>query len=107
MRQPGMLAAACLYALDHHVDRLAEDHQNARRLAAGLAELRGIKLDPEAVETSIVIFEVNDARGLVERVSDHVELRAVDAHRVPAITHLDVTPDDIDTALDPISRIQQ
>jgi threonine aldolase len=104
MRQSGMLAAACLYALDHHVERLAEDHQNARRLAAGLAQIPGVKLDPTAVETNIVIFEVDDASGLVERVSDRVELWAVDAHRVRAITHLNVTADEIDQALEAISE---
>jgi threonine aldolase len=99
MRQSGMVAAACLYALDHHVERLAEDHENARRLAAGLAAIPGVRLEPAAVETNIVIFEVDDAPALVERVADRVELWAVDAHRVRAITHLDVTADDVDRAL--------
>jgi threonine aldolase len=99
MRQSGMVAAACLYALDHHVERLAEDHENARRLAAGLAAIPGVRLEPGAVETNIVIFEVDDAPALVERVADRVELWAVDAHRVRAITHLDVTADDVDRAL--------
>jgi threonine aldolase len=106
MRQTGMVAAACLYALDHHVERLAEDHQNARRLAVGLAGIPGVRLDPEAVDTNIVIFEVDDAPALVERLADRVELWAVDAHRVRAITHLDVTANDIDRALDAVSDIQ-
>jgi threonine aldolase len=104
MRQSGMLAAACLYALDHHVDRLAEDHENAQRLAAGLAAIPGVSLDPDAVQTNIVIFEVDSAPELVERVSDRVELWAVDAHRVRAITHLDVTADDVDRVLAAISE---
>ena len=58
MRQAGIIAAACLYALDHHVERLAEDHANARRLAEGLAEIPGIELDPATVETNIVWFDV-------------------------------------------------
>ena len=61
MRQAGIVAAAGLYALDHHVERLAEDHANARRLAEGLAALDGVALDPATVETNIVIFEVPDA----------------------------------------------
>ena len=65
LRQSGVLAAACVYALDHHVDRLAEDHEHARLLAEGLAALPGVTLDPSTVETNIVIFGVDDAPGLV------------------------------------------
>ena len=64
MRQAGIVAAGCLYALDNHVERLAEDHENARHLAEGLAEIDGIEIDPATVETNIVIFEVEDAPGL-------------------------------------------
>jgi threonine aldolase len=103
MRQSGMLAAACLYALDHHVERLAEDHENARRLAAGLTAIPGVTINASVVETNIIIFEVDDAPALVERLADRVELWAVDTHRVRAITHLDVTADDIDRALDAIA----
>ena len=60
-RQSGIVAAACLYALDHNVDRLAEDHARARMLADGLAAVSGVTLDPDAVETNIVVFEVSDA----------------------------------------------
>ncbi|MGH6944983.1 MAG: threonine aldolase family protein, partial [Geminicoccaceae bacterium] len=65
MRQAGIIAAACLYALDHHVERLADDHANARRLAEGLAGIEGlaaipaIELDPASVETNIVWFDVS------------------------------------------------
>ena len=81
LRESGILAAGCLYALDHHVDRLAEDHANAQVLAGGLAALPGVRLDPGAVETNIVIFEVDDAAGLVARVADRVDVQASDAHR--------------------------
>ena len=64
MRQAGIIAAACIYALDHHVERLAEDHANAKALAEGLAEIPGIELDPATVETNIVWFDV---RGRHER----------------------------------------
>src|SRR4051812_38961039 len=56
LRQAGVLAAACVYALDHHVERLSEDHENAQTLAQGLAELPGVRLEP--VETNIVVVEV-------------------------------------------------
>jgi threonine aldolase len=98
-RQSGIVAAGCLYALDHHVERLAEDHENARLLAEGLAELPGVGLDPDRVETNIVIFEVDDAPGLVQRIADRVELQVVDARRVRAVTHLDVGRAEIESAL--------
>jgi threonine aldolase len=99
-RQSGIVAAGCLYALDHHVDRLAEDHSHARFLADGLASLPGVQLDPASVETNIVIFSVDDAPGLVARVADRVEVQAYDAHRVRAVTHLDVSREDVERALE-------
>jgi len=98
-RQSGIVAAGCLYALEHHVERLAEDHENARVLAEGLAELSEVRLDPASIETNIVIFEVDDAPGLVRRLADRVELQAVDVAHVRAVTHLDVTRADIEGAL--------
>ena len=70
MRQAGIVAAAGLYALDHHVERLAEDHANARVLADGLAAIPGLRLDADRVETNIVIFEVDDAFALVGALHD-------------------------------------
>jgi threonine aldolase len=99
-RQSGIVAAGCLYALDHHVDRLAEDHSHARLLAEGLASLPRVQLDPASVETNIVIFSVDDAPALVSRIADRVELQAFGAHRVRAVTHLDVSREDVERALD-------
>jgi threonine aldolase len=98
-RQSGIVAAACLYALDHHVERLASDHENAKLLARGLPSLPQVEIDPETVETNIVIFSVDDAPGLVARLADRVELQAFDAHRVRAVTHLDVAREDVEQAL--------
>jgi threonine aldolase len=103
MRQAGIVAAGCLYALDHNVERLAEDHENARHLAEGLAQIDGVELDPTTVETNIVIFGVEDAHGLVERIADRVELQALTPSLVRAVTHLDVTRDDMDQALQAFS----
>ncbi len=103
LRQSGIVAAACLYALDQHVSRLADDHENAAVLAAGLAALPGVRLDPASVETNIVIFSVEDGPGLVRRVADRVELQAFDAHRVRAVTHLDVSRADVERALEVLS----
>lgn len=99
MRQAGIVAAGCLYALDNHVDRLADDHANARYLAEGLAEIDGLEIDPKTVETNIVLFDVEDGPAFVERFADRVELQAVGPKRVRAVTHLDVTRDEIDEAL--------
>jgi threonine aldolase len=99
-RQSGIVAAGCLYALDHNVDRLAEDHAHAQLLARGLAALPGVTLDPADIETNIVIFSVDDAPGLVQRLADRVELQAFDEHRVRAVTHLDVSRAEIELALE-------
>jgi threonine aldolase len=104
-RQSGIVAAGCLYALDHHVERLAEDHENARLLADGLASLPGIGLDPAEVETNIVIFEVDDAPAFVARVAGSVELSVVDATHARAVTHLDVTREDVERAVEALSGL--
>jgi threonine aldolase len=99
LRQSGIIASACLYALDHHVARLATDHDNARRLAHGLAEIPNVEIDPASVESNIVVFAVPNAPQLVGRLTDRVELTVVDAHRVRAVTHMDVDAAEIDLAL--------
>lgn len=100
LRQSGIVAAAALYALDHHWDRLAEDHANARRLAEGLAELPGVEIDPAAIETNIVIWSVPDAPAFTAAMADQgVRVGVLDATRVRAVTHLDVDADGIGTAL--------
>jgi threonine aldolase len=100
-RQAGSIAAACIYALDNNVERLAEDHENARHLADGLAQIEGIEIDPSTVETNIVIFGVRDPQGLIDSLRGQVELSGpVDnGRRVRAVTHMDVTREDVDRAL--------
>ena len=99
MRQSGIVAAGCLYALDHHVERMADDHRTARRLAEGLATFPQTELDPTTVQTNIVVFGVPDAPGLFAAVADEVELNVVDARTVRAVTHMDVDSDGVDRAL--------
>src|SRR5919198_582710 len=100
MRQAGVVAAGGLYALDHHVDRLAEDHENARVLAEGLAAVPGIDIDPARVETNIVICEVADAPALTGALWDAgVEVSPLDARRVRMVTHLDVDRAGVERAL--------
>ncbi len=105
LRQSGILAAGCIYALEHNVERLAEDHANARVLAEGLAELPGASIDPNDVQTNIVMFAVDDADELVRRAAAEVELTAADARRVRAVTHLDVTRADVEHALVALARL--
>jgi len=100
MRQAGVIAAAGLYALDHHVDRLADDHANARRLADGLAAIDGIAIDPDSVETNIVVFDVADAPAFCAALeAEGVLMGPLGADRVRAVTHLDVDADGIERAL--------
>jgi threonine aldolase len=105
MRQAGILAAAALYALDHHVARLAEDHGNARRLATALAEMPGIVLDPRHVETNIVIFEVDQRYGTPAEFAARLRERGVwmlaagPPRQMRAVTHLDVNRDQIEEAI--------
>jgi threonine aldolase len=100
MRQAGVIAAAGLYALDHHVERLADDHANARRLAEGLAQIDGIAIDPATVETNIVVFDVDDAPAFCSALeADGVRMGPLGPDRVRAVTHLDVDADGIERAL--------
>ena len=102
MRQAGIIAAGGLYALRHHVKRLAEDHANARRLAEGLAELPGIVVDPASVETNIVIFGVpGDAEAAITALlARGVRMGAMGPRTIRAVTHLDVSPAQVERALD-------
>jgi threonine aldolase len=101
MRQAGIIAAAGLYALDHHVERLAEDHARARRLAEGLATRPGVEIDPSSVETNILVFAVPDAPAFCAALARAgVTMGALDGRRVRAVTHLDVDDAGIDRALE-------
>jgi threonine aldolase len=101
MRQAGIVAAGGLYALDHHVDRLADDHARARRLADGLAALPDVEIDPATVETNIVIFAVPDSAAFCAALARaDVTMGPLDARRVRAVTHLDVDDAGIERALE-------
>jgi len=104
MRQAGIIAAAGLHALEHHVERLADDHSNAQRLAAGLRDL-GFKVDPFP-ETNIVIFEAERAEEFEqESLARGVLMLALTNDQVRAVTHMDVSEADIDDALSRIAEI--
>lgn len=110
MRQAGVLAAAGLVALEESVPRLAEDHRNARRLAEGVAELPGILVDPESVETNIVIFDVSatgtPSAELCARLErEHGVLAHGFGTGIRMVTHYDVSRDDIESALDALRAV--
>ncbi len=112
MRQAGILAAGALYALDHHVERLADDHANARRLAFGLSQLRGIRLDPSLIETNLVFFDIDaaelgfDAPEFTRRLAETgFRMGAFDARRVRAVTHLDAQAAAVEDVLAAVATI--
>jgi threonine aldolase len=105
MRQSGILAAAALYALDHHRDRLVEDHANAARLAAGLAEIPGISINIAAMRTNMVFVDIQNsadmtAPQLCEKLKAHDVLALPNSpRRIRLVCHLDVTTPMIDDAI--------
>ncbi|HET9254165.1 MAG TPA: GntG family PLP-dependent aldolase [Pseudonocardiaceae bacterium] len=107
LRQAGIVAAGCLWALDHHVERLAEDHANAQILASGLAELPGITLDPASVETNIVVFETAGAPKFCERLeAEHgIRMGALGPDLVRAVTHHDVDAAGVRAAIDAVAAV--
>ena len=101
-RQAGVLAAAGLYALEHHVERLAEDHAHAQTLA----EAAGV--DPQTVDTNIVVVDTTDAAGLVAGAAEEgVLVGTVGATQVRLVTHLDVGAADVDRAARVLARLTQ
>lgn len=110
MRQAGFLAAACLYAMDHHVDRLAEDHANAQLLAAAVADVPGLTLTPERVESNIVWVEVSPQLGTAKDVAarlkaDGVNVAALGGQVLRMCTHLDASRADCERAAGIIRRL--
>lgn len=109
MRQAGVLAAAALVALNEMIDRLAEDHENARILAEGLANIYGVCIDPARVQTNIVIFELDPATGWTSAsfqaaLKERGVLLSLSGTRLRAVTHYGITRADVERAL---SIIQQ
>ena len=109
MRQAGVLAAAGLVALEDTPPRLHEDHANARKLADGLAELPGIKIDPEKVVTNIIIFDVAGTGETADEICDQLRAYNVLASgfgtSIRMVTHFDVSRADIDTALNAMRAV--
>jgi threonine aldolase len=109
MRQAGIVAAAALYAFDHNVDRIADDHARARQLGEGLAAA-GVRVDLDQIETNFVQIDVGpDRAGAIDRMKERGVLVSTTVHPtiVRAVTHLDIGDDDIDAAVEAIPAALQ
>jgi threonine aldolase len=107
MRQAGVLAAAALHALDHHVERMADDHRNAQVLARAVMQTPGLRLDPPEVETNLVWFNVERGLGTARELAARLKERGVLVHaagpqRLRACTHLDVSAAQVESAAEAI-----
>jgi threonine aldolase len=113
MRQAGIIAAAGVVALERMVDRLAEDHVNARRLAEGVAKLSGLSVDLSSVQTNIVILRVDRGAGSAQATADlvagcaarKVKVHAMGPTSIRCVTHKDVDAEDITRALDALREL--
>ena len=110
MRQVGILAAAGIYALDHHLERLKQDHENAKRLAIGLRKFRRVSVDPDQVETNILFFDITETGMTSPQVAEAMRKKKVLIHpvgktKIRLVTHLDVSAEEIEVALDQFKKI--
>jgi threonine aldolase len=110
MRQSGLIAAAGIYALDHQIDRMADDHANARLFAEKVANLPGISVDLETVQTNMIFFDVSGAGITAQQMetgltNQGVKISAVSGARLRAVTHLDISSDDIEDAANAIRAV--
>ena len=109
MRQAGIIAAGALYALEHHIDRLAEDHANARILADAIRSVPSFELRPAEIDTNIIIFHVDPKVGtaadFVARLKDQgVWMYAIGPQLIRAVTHLDISRSDAENAAQIVRR---
>ena len=112
MRQAGIIAAAGIVALEKMVDRLAEDHANARILAEGLANIAGIRLDPRTVRSNIVIYEIQspklNAQEFAARLAEEgVRCGAIGGPKIRMVTHYGIVEQDIRDALAAVQRVMR
>ena len=110
MRQSGIIAAAGIIALEQMVDRLAQDHENARRLADGIAQIPGLFIELNKIQTNIVYFDIADdkltAETFVRQLADNrIKILQVGPRRLRAVTHYSINADDIDLTLDAVNKI--
>jgi threonine aldolase len=109
MRQSGIVAAGGLYALEHNIERLVDDHTNAKKLADGLAQIPGVRLDP-APETNIVYFDVtgtglSGTQAQTRLLENGVRVSYITGNRLRFVTHLDISVAQIDEAIAICQRV--
>jgi threonine aldolase len=110
MRQAGIIAAGAMYALEHHVERLAEDHAHAQILAEAVRQCPGLTLVPETVDTNIVIFQIDPELGTAEEFAARLEGEGVltfdiAGQLIRMVTHLDVSREDVERAAEIVKKI--
>jgi threonine aldolase len=110
MRQAGVIAAGALYALEHHIQRLAEDHANAARLAAGVRQIDRLQVVGDAVDTNMLFFRVDPTCGTAAEFSARLKERGLlmlptAPQTIRAVTHLDVTAADVDRAIEILKEV--
>ena len=110
MRQAGIIAAAGSWALANHVERLAEDHNNAQQFAKRILEIPGVRLVNEDVQTNLIFFDISESQLPAQDISARLHeqgvwIGAVDSGIMRAVTHLDVTRDDVNEAADRLANV--
>lgn len=105
MRQAGLLAAAGMYALDHNIERLGDDHANAKRLADGLSALQGVEV--EAVNTNMAFIRFEDPNGLARQLEAADILFPASSGLTRLVTHLDVSADDVETVIKTVAELNR
>ena len=110
MRQSGSVAAAGVYALENNVARMAEDHENAQLFAERIANLPGVRIDPDKIETNMVFFDVSQTGMTAAEVHERLLKRGVrigenDRYRMRVVTHLDVTRDQVSKAAEAVRDV--
>jgi threonine aldolase len=110
MRQAGILAAACIYAMDHHVERLADDHRNAQIIAEAVADTPGLRLEPAEVDTNLIWIRIDPAVGNAKDITARLAqagilVHAAGAQKIRACTHLDVSKAQAERTADALRRV--
>ncbi|MBI1832798.1 MAG: aminotransferase class I/II-fold pyridoxal phosphate-dependent enzyme, partial [Planctomycetes bacterium] len=110
MRQAGIIAAGCLYALDHNIQRLADDHRNAKIIAQAVADTPGFRLEPPEVETNLVWFRIDPALGSAKEITARLKEQGILVHaagpqKIRACTHLDVSKAQAERAADALRQV--
>lgn len=110
MRQAGIIAAGCLYAIENHIDRLADDHRNAQILAQAIADTPGLTLEPPEVETNLIWFRVAKDLGTAKEIGARLKQAGILVHvagpqKIRACTHLDISRADAERAAETLRKV--